>query len=130
MNNCQLKTQHPPLTERQMGILSFIDAYRQQHGYAPSIREIGVSPASTDKLLAHSEENIDALYGHALALCGLSVCAEASYASVAMEVFSKARNMNQDAGVLSAVFRFLKSMEIVDPNRVLENIRKSLTDVN
>ncbi|MAS35514.1 MAG: hypothetical protein CL610_15995 [Anaerolineaceae bacterium] len=31
-----------PLTERQISILNFMDEYRQQNGYAPSIQEIGI----------------------------------------------------------------------------------------
>lgn len=41
MNHHQIELPRQPLTKRQISILSFMDDYRRQHGYAPSIREIG-----------------------------------------------------------------------------------------
>ena len=42
MDHFHLKTPHRPLTDRQSCILNFMDDYRGQNGYSPSIREIGV----------------------------------------------------------------------------------------
>ena len=41
MNHYQIEVPRQPLTKRQVSILNFMDEYRRQNGYAPSIREIG-----------------------------------------------------------------------------------------
>ena len=41
MNHYQIEAPRQPLTKRQVSILNFMDEYRRQNGYAPSIREIG-----------------------------------------------------------------------------------------
>jgi hypothetical protein len=45
MHHFSLESEYQQITERQLDILNFIDEYRQQNGYSPSIREIG---AGTD----------------------------------------------------------------------------------
>jgi len=47
MDHFYLKTQQHQLTDRQIGILNFLDEYRQQNGYSPCIREIGVGTGIT-----------------------------------------------------------------------------------
>jgi SOS-response transcriptional repressor LexA len=47
MDHFYLKTQQHQLTDRQIGILNFMDEYRQQNGYSPCIREIGVGTGIT-----------------------------------------------------------------------------------
>ena len=42
MHHIHFELPSQPLTERQVSILNFMDEYRQQNGYAPSIREIGI----------------------------------------------------------------------------------------
>lgn len=34
---------HAPLTARQQGVLEFVRAYRDHHGFAPTLREIGAA---------------------------------------------------------------------------------------
>jgi SOS-response transcriptional repressor LexA len=46
MHHVYLELPRPQLTERQIDILNFLDEYRQQNGYSPSIREIGVGAGS------------------------------------------------------------------------------------
>lgn len=41
MHHIHFELPSHPLTERQISILNFMDEYRQQNGYSPSIREIG-----------------------------------------------------------------------------------------
>jgi len=41
MDHFSLEIDYQRITERQLDILNFIDEYRQQNGYSPSIREIG-----------------------------------------------------------------------------------------
>ena len=41
MNHHEIELPQQLLTKRQISILSFMDEYRRQNGYAPSIREIG-----------------------------------------------------------------------------------------
>ncbi len=41
MDHFPLEIDYQQITERQLDILNFIDEYRQQNGYSPSIREIG-----------------------------------------------------------------------------------------
>lgn len=41
MVHFSLEAEYQRATERQLDILNFIDEYRQQNGYSPSIREIG-----------------------------------------------------------------------------------------
>lgn len=43
MVHFSLEVEYQRITERQLDILNFIDEYRQQNGYSPSIREIGAS---------------------------------------------------------------------------------------
>ena len=41
MDHFSLEIDYQRITERQLDILNFIEEYRQQKGYSPSIREIG-----------------------------------------------------------------------------------------
>jgi SOS-response transcriptional repressor LexA len=41
MDHFSLEIDYQRITERQLDILNFIEEYRQQNGYSPSIREIG-----------------------------------------------------------------------------------------
>ena len=41
MVHFSLEADYQRITERQLDILNFIEEYRQQNGYSPSIREIG-----------------------------------------------------------------------------------------
>lgn len=41
MDHFSLEVDYQRITARQLDILNFIDEYRQQNGYSPSIREIG-----------------------------------------------------------------------------------------
>ncbi|MBZ0292772.1 MAG: MarR family transcriptional regulator [Anaerolineae bacterium] len=41
MDHFSLEVDYQRITERQLDILNFIEEYRQQKGYSPSIREIG-----------------------------------------------------------------------------------------
>jgi tetratricopeptide (TPR) repeat protein len=76
-----------------------------------------------DALLAHADDNCDALDTRALALCGLAVVDDAGRMSEASAAFRAARTRTRAAGVVDRTLRLFDRLAARDRKHVLQAIR-------
>ena len=114
-----------PKNEPDIQVIVGIVALRQNdHFTAWSAFEEAVAKA--DELLAYTDQNFNAQYVKALALCGLLLCGDDEMLSGAQQALQKARDINNSIGVKAPVLRLFDAMAVADVDYLLGAFRDLL----
>ena len=80
---------------------------------------------AADALLQHTEQNFDALDTKGLALCGLALCEpEPNRFAAAKDAFHRARQINNDLGIVKRLLRLFDALARADQEGMLAPLRE------